>query len=226
MQKFLNNYETILTSAILSTDDVLTVEKSTLFDEIVAPSVGDSYYLTISDGTNIEIIEVIDVVQGVSTDTLTVYRDVSTNGHGTFNFSAGASVKLTITAETLNYLSSRSKVHDSFLSPPISTVDLNPTLNEYLGFSTTSTLQININSDYTNWRLHLNGSGYGVSAIVLYRNSTSYSWPIIYFNGSPATVEGTPPASGSKALLICYRYRASGYIASEIVSFKWQTPAA
>lgn len=221
MQRFLNNYETTLQTAISDTANAIQVYPSTAFDDVAPLTPGDYYLLTISDGTNIEIVKVTAVSIG-PVHILSVDRDVSASGHGSFAFAAGATVKMSVVAETLQALN---EVLINADYPP------NYTINQQTK-STAGTVSVpftplviqQVNIDVASG-VTLNvtpGATWGECIITLYRTNTSYAWPSLTYNGASVFVNGSP-AGGYNAKLLCRSEPGAGYLPNPFVTFEWIT---
>lgn len=193
MQKFSNNYQTTLSVGIDSTIGTIQVPIATVFDDVPVLSVGDYCYMTISDGTNQEIIKVTGILTFGETNTLTVTRDASENSRGAYSFAAGSSVKMNVTAEGLTDIVESINSAPTGSYPPAftssghtwtgSTATQNITFNPMqvhqvvYGFDTyngTSTYTINV----------IDSASYGTAYVFVDRASTAFPWPIIEFDGS------------------------------------------
>jgi hypothetical protein len=225
MQKFVNNYETTLTLGIDNSVTSIHVAPSTKFDDLSALTGGDYYLLTISDSTNIEIVKVTAVSVG-PTMILTVERDASESGHGSFSFSAGASVKMNVTSEGLNNLV---QIVSNANYPPTYTtnsqtkstsgtvnVPFTPLVIQQVDIDTASGVTLNVTP----------GATWGECVIVLYRTNLSHAWPTLTYNGNTVPVAGDPPGSGNyNAKLLCRSEPGTGYLPNPFVTFEWITRA-
>lgn len=223
MQRFLNNYETTLALGINDTVNAIHVYPSTAFDDVSTLTGGDYYLLTISDGTNIEIVKVTEVSEG-PINILTVERDVSASGHGAFAFAAGASVKMSVVAETLQALN---EVLLNADYPPNYTVNVQtrstagtvavpftPLVIQQVNIDVASGVTLNVTP----------GATWGECIITLYRTNLSHSWPSLTYNGTAVPVAGDPPGSGNyNAKLLCRSEPGSGSLPNPFVTFEWVT---
>lgn len=225
MQRFLNNYETTLHAAINDTITSIQVYPSTAFDDVAALTGGDYYLLTISDGTNIEIVKATAVSVG-PIHIITVERDVSSSGHGSFSFAAGASVKMSVVAETLQALNEQLMNADY---PPNYTVNVQtrstagtvavpftPLVIQQVNIDVASGVTLNVTP----------GATWGECIITLYRTNLSHAWPALTYNGNVVPVAGDPPGSGNyNAKLLCRSEPGAGYLPNPFVTFEWITRA-
>lgn len=225
MQRFLNNYETTLALGINNTITSIQVYPSTAFDDVAALTGGDYYLLTISDGTNIEIVKVTNVSVG-PIHILTVVRDVSASTHGAFAFAAGAVVKMSVVAETLQALNEQLMNADY---PPNYTVNVQtvsaagtvavpftPLVIQQVNIDVASGVTLNVTP----------GATWGECVITLYRTNLSHAWPPLTYNGNVVPIDGEPPGSGNyNAKLLCRSEPGAGYLPNPFVTFEWITRA-
>lgn len=223
MQRFLNNYETTLQTGIDETANAIQVYPSTTFDDVSALTPGDYYLLTISDGTNIEIVKVTSVSMG-PIRILSVDRDVSSSGHGSFAFAAGASVKMSVVAETLSALN---EVLINADYPPNYTVNrqtkstagtvnvpFTPLVIQQVDIDVATGVVLNVTPGLT----------WGEATITLYRTMNTHDWPQIKYNGTVVQVSGVPPEDGVyNAKLVCRSEPSVGYLPNPFVTFEWVT---
>lgn len=237
MQLFLNNYETTLHTGISDTATTIVVYPSNIFDDVVALTGGDYYLLTISDGTNIEIVKCTGVSISGPTNILTVERDVSATSHGAFAFAAGSNVKMSVVAETLSALNEVLLGADY---PPNLTVNTQTFLNpgDYPGspstlnipFSPLVVQQINVDTSTPALTVNITAASsplWGESIINLYRSNATWNWPTFTINGNPVGhFMGSPPASGQYfGQIVCRKTPGSGYLGAYMVSLEWVTKA-
>ncbi len=223
MQKFLNNYKTTLQTAISDTANAMQVYPSMAFDDVDTLSPGDYYLLTLNDGANIEIVKVTAVSVG-PVHILSIDRDVSDSGHGSFAFAAGTDVYHAIGAESLSVLWGMVSNADY---PPNYTVNQQTkssagTVN--VPFTPIIIQQINIETAGAVILDVQPGATFGESTITIYRANLSYPWPSLKYNGNTVPVAGDPPGSGvSSAKLLCRSEPGAGYLPNPFVTFEWVT---
>lgn len=223
MQRFLNNYETTLALAINDAVTSIQVYPSTAFDDVTTLTGGDYYLLTISDGTNIEIVKVTAVSVG-PIHIITVERDVSASGHGAFAFAAGSVVKMSVVAETLSALNEVLLNSDY---PPNYTVNaqtrstagtvsvpFTPLVIQQVNIDVASGVTLNVTP----------GANWGECVITLYRTNLTHAWPSLTYNGNIVPVAGDPPGgSDYNAKLLCRSEPGSGFMPNPFVTFEWIT---
>ena len=225
MQKFVNNYKTTLYTGINNSQLSMEVPYSTEFDDLATLSGSDYYLLTISDATHKEIVKVTAVGAG-PIRTLTITRDASNTGHGSFAFAAGSKVEMNVTAEAMNTLS---QAVSNVAYPPNYTVNVQTkssagTVN--VPFTPLVIQQVNVDVASGVILNVTPGSTFGECVITLYRTNLSHAWPTLKYNGNVVPVAGDPPGSSDyNAKLLCRSEPGSGYLPNPFVTFEWITRA-
>lgn len=225
MQKFLNNYEATLTNAINDTQTSFYVSASTKFDEIQPLGFGEYYLLTIDDGTNLEIVKVTAVTIGPPNQ-LIVVRDASAGAHGSYAFEAGTTVRMSITAESLNEIVDAISNPATGAYPPAFTVNVTTWNNSgstiNVPFSPLAIQEVRLNAPASGVTLNVTpGTAFGTSYIVIRRMQEDDPWPDFSFNGDPGVfVGGYRPGVGVVGIISVNKLPGS---TSNAVAFDWVT---
>lgn len=224
MQKFLNNYEATLTNAIDDTQASFYVSASTKFDEIQPLGFGEYYLLTIDDGTNLEIVKVTAVTIGPPNQ-LIVERDASAGAHGSYAFEAGTTIRMSITAESLNEIVDSISNPATGAYPPAFTVS--PThwtsgATITVPFTPLVIQEIFLDAPASGVTVNLTATtNYGTSYIIIRRMQEDDPWPGFAFNGDTGVfVGGYRPGIGVVGIISVTRLPGSS---SSAVTFDWIT---